>query len=229
VVSDGMARQETKHIQVARIVAFTRGLGDAIQNDDRETVAALSKPIAGGLDAEDLIFINSQGQDLLHLVKDRSGTFQDAGEQADPDGWPFVQNLLAGHDPQSLPQRGIELDPANQHYYYFSAIPISLNNQVVGVVIVGTSLDTLLSTLKSTSLADIIFYGKNGQALATTLTGQQDDPAFLNSLSISPDLYRALAARRTLSTAKTSPQTGAGTAWRAERCASAAMVWASLA
>ena len=192
VVSDGMARQETKHVQVARIVAFTRGLGTAMQQNDAKTVAALAKPIAGGLDAENLIFINLQGQDLLHLVKGPDRTFQDAGEQPDPGRWPFVQTLLSAHDPQSLPGRAIELDPANKHYYYFSAIPVSLNNQMVGVVVVGTSLDSLLSTLKSTSLSDVIFYGQGGQAIATTLAGQQDDPAFLNTLSISSELYKSI-------------------------------------
>jgi signal transduction histidine kinase len=190
VVSDGMARQETKHLQVARIVAFTRGLGEAMQQNDAATLSTLAKPIAGGLDAENLIFVNLQGQELLHLVKGSDRTFQDVGTQGDAGKWSFVRALLTSRDPQSLPQRGIERDPANKLFYYFSAIPIATNNQVVGVAIVGTSLNTLLSTLKSTSLADVIFYAGSGQAIATTLAGQENDPGFLNTLSISPALYQ---------------------------------------
>ena len=194
VVSDGMARQEVKHVEVARIIAFTRGLGDALQKDDRETVAALAKPIAGGLDAENLILVNLQGQELLHLIKGPERTFQQATTQGGADKWPFVQSLLTGHNPQSLPQRGITINPVNKRYYYYSAIPIALNDEMVGVIIVGTSLDSLLSTLKSTSLADLIFYGENGLALATTLAGHENDPGFLSTLSISPDLYGKIAA-----------------------------------
>jgi signal transduction histidine kinase len=53
-------------------------------------------------------------------------------------------------------------------------------------------LDTLLSTLKSTSLADLTFYGENGLALGTTLAERGNDPGFLKTLNIAPDLYQAV-------------------------------------
>jgi signal transduction histidine kinase len=192
VVSDGMARQEIKHIEVARIVAFTRGFGEALQKNDSETIAALAKPVAGGLDAENLIFINSQGQELLLLVKDHNGTFQGVPGQGQTGIWSFVQSLLTSHNAQSLPQRGIALNPVNKRYYYYSAIPVALNNDMIGVIVVGTSLDTLLPALKSTSLADMIFYGENGLALGTTLGGQENNATFLNTLAISSDLYQQI-------------------------------------
>jgi signal transduction histidine kinase len=190
VVSDGMARQEVKHIQVARFAAFTTGLGEALQKGDHKTVATRAIPVAGGLDAENLILINLQGQELLHLIKGSDRTFQEAVAQSGAGNWPFVQSLLKSNDTQSLPQRGIGLNPVNKRYYYYSAIPIALNDAMVGVVVVGTSLDTLLSTLKSTSLADLTFYGENGLALGTTLAGQENGPGFLKTLGIAPDLYQ---------------------------------------
>lgn len=191
VVSDGMARQEVKHLEVARVVVFTRGLADALQKDDIQTASALARPIAGGLDAENLILLDLQGQELLHVVKGSDRTFQDAARPSGAESWPFIQMLLKNKDAQSLPQRGLMPDPANGKQYYYSAIPITVNNnQMVGVVIVGTSLDTLLFTLKSTSLADLTFYGENGRALGTTLAGQESAAGFLDTLSISPDLYQ---------------------------------------
>lgn len=193
VVSDGMARQEIKHIEVARIIAFTRGLGEALQKGDAAAVSALSLPIAGGLDAENLIFIDLQGQELLHLVKGKDRAFQQVIGQNGVGNWPFVQTLLKSKDAQSLPQRAIMLDPANQRQYYYSAIPITVDNtEMVGVVVVGTSLDTLLSTLKSISLADLTFYAENGRAIATTLGGQENAPGFLDTLAVAPDLYEKI-------------------------------------
>ena len=191
VVSDGMARQEVKHIEVARFVVFTRGLTDALQKNDIQTASTLARPVAGGLNAEDLILLDLQGQELLHVVKGNDQTFKDAVKPSGANGWAFVQTLLKSRDAQSLPQRGLMLDPANQKQYYYSAIPITGNNdQMLGVVIVGTSLDTLLSILKSTSLADLTFYGENGKAIGTTLAGQESTPGFLDTLSITPDLYQ---------------------------------------
>lgn len=192
VVSDSVARQEIKHIEVARIVAFTRGLGEALQANDAATVSALAKPIAGGLDAENLIFIDMNGQELLHLVKGRDRTFQEVVIQNVSGRWPFVQTLLTNRDPENLPQRGIMLNPANQRQYYYSAIPIAVNDQMVGLVVIGTSLETLLATLKSISLADLIFYDEQGHALGTTLSGQENAPDFLNTLSVTPDLSQQI-------------------------------------
>src|SRR6185436_18465426 len=42
VVSDTMARQEIKHLEAARIVAYTRGLGDALRQGDVEQVSILA-------------------------------------------------------------------------------------------------------------------------------------------------------------------------------------------
>lgn len=192
VVSDGMAREEVKHIQVARDVAFTNGVGDALQKNDGQTIAKLAIPAASALDAENLILVSLQGQELLHLIKGPDRTFQKAATPGGAGDWSFVQSLLKSHDAQSLPQRGIGLNPVNKRYYYYSAIPIALNDEMVGVVVVGTSLDTLLSTLKSTSLADLTFYGENGLALGTTLAERGNDPGFLKTLNIAPDLYQTV-------------------------------------
>lgn len=192
VVSDGVVRQDIKHIEVARVVAFTRGLAEALQQGNAEKVSELAKPIAGGLDAENLIFIDLQGRELLHLVKDQDRTFQEVVIQNVSGRWTFVQNLLQSRDPQSLPQRDIMVNPANQRYYYYSAIPVSLNDQMVGLVVIGTSLDTLFANLKSTALADLIFYDIDGRALGTTLVGQETSSTFLDTLSLTPDLSQRI-------------------------------------
>lgn len=192
VVSDGVARQDIKHYEVARLVAFTTGVAEALQKGNAATVSELAKPIAGGLDAENLIFIDLQGQELLHLVKDKDRTFQEVVIQNVSGRWAFVQTLLQSRDPESMPQRGIMLNPANQRQYYYSAIPIALDDQMVGLVVVGTSLDTLLANLKSTSLADLVFYDASGRALGTTLAGQENSPTFLETLSLTPDLSQKI-------------------------------------
>jgi signal transduction histidine kinase len=62
---------------------------------------------------------------------------------------------------------------------------------VIGAAVVGTSLNTLLINLKSTSLADVIVYGENGQALASSL-GSGTEALFLRTISIPPELYREI-------------------------------------
>jgi signal transduction histidine kinase len=189
VVSDGLARQEIKHLEVERILAYTRGLAEALQSGDGATVVTLAKPIAGGLDAENLIAINMQGKELLNLFKQADGTIKEVNQSSGAVNLPVVQSLLTSGDPDGMPRRGLSFNQLDGRYYYYTVTPVAVKDKMAGVIVVGSSLDTLLPYLKNISLADIIFYAEDGRAIASTMGGQNTDVNFLSSLSISPDKY----------------------------------------
>src|SRR5512138_1519230 len=81
VVSGTMTRQEIKHLEAARLLAYTRGLGDALYNEDINRVAALAKPAAGGLNVENLFMFDGQGRESLHLIKQANGTLMDVTQR----------------------------------------------------------------------------------------------------------------------------------------------------
>ena len=195
VVSDTMARQEIRHLESARVVAYTRGLGEAVQTDDMEQVMLLSKPIAGGLNVESLLVFDEGGQEALHLIKQSNGTIMDVSQPGQVSTLAIVKDILAENNPGSLPQREIAPDPVDGRYYYFTTVPVVLQNQVVGAVVVGTSLNTLLAQLESTSLADVIIYGENGQALASSLGSEGTEMLFLQTISITPDDYQKILSQ----------------------------------
>jgi len=195
VVSDTMARQEIKHLEAARIVAYTRGLGDALRDGDVEQVSILAKPAAGGLNVESLMVFNAQGREALHLIKQSNGTIMDVTQQDRTSALPIVDGLLAENDSSSLPKRELAIDSVDGRYYYFTAIPAVSGNRMVGVVVVGTSFNTVLPLLESTSLADLIIYGSNGQAIASTLGSQGTESLFIRTISIPDTLYQDVVNR----------------------------------
>ena len=190
VVSDSMARQEMKHLEAARLVAYTRGLGEALRNGDGDQVVALATPAMGSTDIESMVIFDTQGSETLHLITQLDGSLMNVSQAGQTSTLPMVGELLAGNDPDSLPKRELGTDPVDKRYYYFTAIPIVFQKQVVGVVVVGTSLNTILPYFKSTSSSDVIFYNQNGQAIASTLGTQGMDPVFLQTVSISKDTYQ---------------------------------------
>lgn len=192
VVSDMMARQEIKHLEAARIVAYTRGLGEALQAGDIDQVTILAKPAAGGLNVESLIVVNAEGNESLHLIKQSNGMIMDVTQPGRASTLPIVRNVLIENNADSLPQRELALDPVDGRYYYFTTIPVVMENQVVGAVVVGTSLNTLLTYLKSTSLADVIIYGENGQAIASSLGSGDTQTLFLRTISIPSERYQEI-------------------------------------
>lgn len=192
VVSDTMSRQEIKHLEAARIVAYTRGLGEALRAGDLDQVTVLAKPAAGGLNVESLIVFDVEGHEALHLIKQFNGTIMDVTQAERSSTISIVENILTENNPESLPQRELATDPVDGRYYYFTTIPVVSESQVVGAVVVGTSLNSLLTYLESTSLADVIIYGENGQAITSSLGTQGTETLFLQTISIPITLYKEI-------------------------------------
>lgn len=195
VASDTLARQEIKHLEAARIIAYTRGLGDALQAGDVDQVSILAKPATGGLNVESLMIFNAQGREILHLIKQSNGTIMDVTRSDRTATLSIVDGLLAVNDTNGLPGRAMSVDPVDGRYYYYTAIPAASGNRMAGVVLVGTSLNTILPLLKSTSLADLIIYGDNGQAIASTLGPQGTASLFMRTISIPDTLYQDVVNR----------------------------------
>lgn len=198
VISDTMARQEIQQLESARIIAYTRGLGEAVQAGDIDQVRALAQPAAGGLNIESLMVFDMQRQEMLHLIKQSDGSIPSVTRPGSPATLGIVKNLLVENNPGSLPQRELAQDLVDGRYYYFTAIPVLASNRVIGVAVVGTSLNALLTHLKSTSLADVILYGKNGQAIASSLGGAETEMLYQRTISISPDEFQQIIAQNNI-------------------------------
>lgn len=192
VVSNTMARQEIKQLEAARLIAYTQGLGEALRVGDIAQVTGLAKPAAAGLNVESLLIFNGQAQESLHLIKQSNGMTMDVSQPGNASTLSIVEGILAENNADSLPQRQLALDPVDKRYYYFTTVPVVVENQVVGAVVVGTSLNTLLTYLESTSLADVIIYGDNGQAIASSLGSEGTEAVFLRTISIPTELYQQI-------------------------------------
>ncbi|MCF6277561.1 MAG: ATP-binding protein [Anaerolineales bacterium] len=190
VVSDDMARLEISHVDAARIVAYTRGIAEAVAAGDKDALRALAMPTASGLNVSNLFIFDAQGQEILHYIQRPDGGLAEFASQPSVDFDAFVQDLLAKQDAESPPQRIITVDPVDGRYYYYTAIPILLNTRNIGAVLLGTPLDTILPDLKSTSLANIILYNDAGDVIGTTFGARSADPFFISGLNISPEIYR---------------------------------------
>jgi signal transduction histidine kinase len=194
VVSDSLVRRERNHLESARAIAFTVGLAEAVQAGDRDAVVALAQPAAAVQNLESLIIIDENGQEVVHMLQHTDGSFEFAEGQFDTSALWIVQALLDAGDPNGLPKRALAKYPADQRYYYFTAIPIGLENNMVGVTVVGTSFETLLPAFKITAVADVVIYLDGGRAVDTTFTlgAQEAETAtVLDELSTTPALYES--------------------------------------
>ena len=188
VVSDSFVRQEVRHVEVARIIAYTSGLADALADEDRETALTLAEPVFVGLGIENLILISPQGEELVHVILDENRDLERVEQDTGAAASIIVAPFLASKNAEDPPRRALGTNLTNNEMYYYTALPAASNGKFSGVVVVGTSINTILPFLKSTSLADVIIYGGDGVALGSTLgTGDQ---GALSLLSITPEEYQ---------------------------------------
>jgi signal transduction histidine kinase len=189
-VSDNFTRQEGTHIDQARTVAFTQGLAEALQASDHDAVLALVKPLASGLGIQNIILITPNGEELVHLVIDSKGTLQEVNEKTGAGNSPIVTPYLTSRDTDAPPNRALGQNLVNSQYYYYTALPVAFDSEFAGVVVIGTSINSILPVLKSTVLADIVIYGGDGQAIGTTLMASTSDVDVLEFISIPEVNYK---------------------------------------
>ncbi len=190
VVSDDISRQEIKNVDNARYIALTNGVSEALANNNALTLENLVKPASAGLGVENLIIEDAGGNQMIQLLRQADGSYMKVDQPFNAGASSAARDLFASRDPSSPPRRAILLNQADGRYYYYTSMGISLNNQEIGVIAVGASLETLLPYLKSTSLADVILYDETGSAIGTTFGTQSTDPQFLKNISITADLYQ---------------------------------------
>lgn len=196
VVSDSFAKQEIRHVEGARLVAYTSGLAQALQSGDLAQISALAKPIASAQGFENLIILDEKGQEQLHLLRQADGSYQEITEPTGAGTMDIVQSLLLGNVDNVLPRRVLGINPIDEQYYYYTALLIPRQGKIAGVVVIGTSIRNILPDLKSTSLADVIIYTAGGQPIASTLAGQTNSPDELKLLAVTPGFYAEILAAK---------------------------------
>lgn len=190
VVSDSFVRQEGYHISEARRIAYTNGLVPAVLNGDSEAAYQIAEPLFGTSAIENLIIVSPQGAEVVHLLKDEEGNSIRVEQDTQAAQSPVVAGYLAMRNPQEPPQRVLGRNLVNEKIHYYTFMPIAVDGNFDGVIIVGTSIESLLPAFKQVSLADIVIYGEDGQVVATTFGSAETEIA--EALAISQEEYRQI-------------------------------------
>ncbi|MFP4345983.1 MAG: ATP-binding protein [Anaerolineales bacterium] len=190
VVSDNLARQEIRHIEAARLIAFTQDLAEALEAGDTAEIAALAEPAAAGTGIDTLILVDSESNEMLHLLRNDNGTLRPVSTREHMANLWIIEALLTRGNESAGPLRAIGRHPIDERHYYFTAIPVRLTDELVGVTIVGTRLDEMVAEFKANALADVIIYLDGGQIVANTLTlAGEDDESLPPEMRLSSDEY----------------------------------------
>lgn len=169
ITADGIVQRERVHLANLRQMAFTEGVAEAIAGGEVDKARDLLWPLVLNNRIEALAIIDRDGKEMLTLVLDPQTNEYLSSRGKDFSGIPLVRNILQRQS-DNLGDKYADLLSTTLGPLLFTSAPVrDSGDQLVGVLLVGSRLETLLAGLKTQALADIAVLDSSGQAVATTL------------------------------------------------------------
>ncbi len=169
VASDAVVRRERQHLAVLRGIAFSDGIDTSLGASDRERLTDLVQPVVANAKAEIVELLDAGGGPLLGLVLADAASlrYTPIADQTDRRGWPIVE-LVLSRKVDELGDKYAQIVETPRGYALYTAGPIVRDDRFLGVVLVGSLLQSFLPVAKAEAAADVSVYGFNGEPLATT-------------------------------------------------------------
>ena len=171
VTADAVVEKEREHLESVRAISFSEGVGGAIAAGDEPTVRDIVRPIVANGRVERVEVLNSSGQRVLaeRLVNANGLTYNAIQDADDPATWPLVQRALSG-ETDELGDKFAQVVETADGFVFYTAGPVYDGGDVVGVVVIGTTLESFVGDVKENALADITVYDLDGRPLASTFS-----------------------------------------------------------
>lgn len=170
--ADWMVSEEDRLLITLRLVANSSGVAEAIQAGSSETLRAQVLPLAANAREESIEILDLSGTSLLSIRQtpgEAAGVYSFTRGDTTFQTADYVLAVLQGQvDNRGDKFAGLTIGPWGR-YFYVSGPVFNPTGQMVGVVLVGRSLDTLAREMRTDTLGEITFYGVDGQPLASTL------------------------------------------------------------
>jgi putative nucleotidyltransferase with HDIG domain len=173
LASEWMVKQEGRYLEMLRLVSHTQGVAEAVEAKDSETLRRLVFPLVVNAQGGAVEILDSEGISLLSIRQQTGGQPNEYAVSRGDEGyrhWTFVSNVLEGRE-DSLGGQFAGIVKAPWGEYLYTAGPI-LNDEgsLIGVILTGESLAVLVEQIQDATLAQVTFYGLEGEILASTFS-----------------------------------------------------------
>ncbi|HET7011964.1 MAG TPA: ATP-binding protein [Anaerolineales bacterium] len=176
VAADGIVRRERAHLETLRLMAFSAGVAEAMQAGDDQALLARLRPVAVNSSPEAVIALDLQGNEIVGLIRDSQANAYRITRGASLAGEPIVDRVLAG-EVDASGDKFVDVVKTTYGTYLFTSAPVRLaSDELVGVLLLGTHVNSLVAGLEAEALADIVLQRADGSLIATTFSLPQEGP-----------------------------------------------------
>ena len=188
VTTETILTQEDERLIVLRQVSKTIGMPQALKTKNYAEIETIILPIAANNPQIDsFILLDDQGAEMFNLKRasggDKTLAHPTLDSGADFSNWPIVEKILQGDfDGYGDKFTVLAKDPNQDTILMYTAGPLWLDGQLIGVALVGQYLQNTLQEMKLKAQAEITLYKPTGDVIGTTFaSGQEDVKALLRS------------------------------------------------
>jgi HAMP domain-containing protein len=201
LASERMVVEENQMLKVLRLLAYSEGVPDALENADPERLRELTIGNIINNRQAAVLFLDMEGKLVLSAYHIQGGNveeyeFSSGGFSALKDQ-PFVSSVLSGE----IDNEGNKFSGYSQteqgNYFFISGPVLNDNREQIGVVLLGKPLHDLAQQIREETLAQITIYDLQGEPLASTFSSafplvtaevnsildHQDDSTFMETNS----------------------------------------------
>jgi two-component system NtrC family sensor kinase len=170
---DSIVRRERLNLQELRSLVFTIGIPEAMVSKNIAQLVAILEPILPSRNIDVASVIDLDAQEILTLGKDYQNNQYVATQGRDFSSHSLVINVLA----RIVDEEGdkfVGLLETSYGLALFTSAPVySDQGELVGVMLVGTYLKTIVSEMKGQAEADIVLLDNERRILETSLAEPQ--------------------------------------------------------
>jgi HAMP domain-containing protein len=205
LASDYVKNEENRLLETLRALSHTQGVAEAVELGDGESLRDLTFGSVVNNQEEAVEFLDTQGNLVLSMRHKKGGKLEEynfAKGGSVFNQWDIVKNVLAAKTDPMGDKFSAYIRAGWGDYFYVSGPIHDKNDRLVGVILVGKTLTTLVRQVRENTLAQVTIYSFGGQVLASTFTNPITlDPTTEQAVLVNQDTssYRRNVSRRDVS------------------------------
>lgn len=168
VAADGIVNREEIHLENLRLMAFTEGVSNALETENRTDLETLLFPLVLNGNVQLLTLTDRNGIETLSIIQDPNTGDYVNSFGADLSELGIVRLPLIGYSDETGDKFSAFNVTQFGTYLLTSAPVYNSQSQLVGVIVIGSDIDFLVKKLKSQALADTILLDTSGHVLDST-------------------------------------------------------------
>ncbi len=179
--SEWMVLEEESLLETLRLVINTTGLPEEVDNFQTDNLHRMIYPLAVNSRMEYIEIIDLEGKTIYSLHHNAGSSMEDYQTSTGGDFFrdaEIVRLILQNGSDEFGDKFAASLSPPWGNTFYIAG-PITIQDELVGVALVGKSLTGLVKAMRETTLAQTTVYDVDGRVLSTS---------FINSIDLPPGL-----------------------------------------